>query len=150
MSPQNPVIDVPPSWTLLQFNFAQALTNAGGTIPLVINPNVAYTLYCTHDPSPTCTPPPTNISQERFALHDNIWNIVPAFFRVVPHRPVLAVLDIHEDLALVHPRDATPRGIVAEHREPEPIDASSIMMKPRYASSARYRVALADMTDRGR
>ena len=33
MSLQNPVtsgLNIPPSWTLLQFNFAQALTNAGG------------------------------------------------------------------------------------------------------------------------
>ena len=84
MSLQNPVTVVPASWTLLQFNFAQPLTNAGGTIPLVINPNVGYTPYCAYDPSPTCTPPPTNISQERFALPDNLWYVVPAwYYRVI-------------------------------------------------------------------
>ena len=42
MSLQNPVTQHSgPSWTLLQFNFAQALTNAGGTIPLVIDPERA-------------------------------------------------------------------------------------------------------------
>jgi hypothetical protein len=80
MSLQNPVTVIPASWTLLQFNFAQPLTNAGGTIPLVINPNVAYTPYCTYDPSPTCTPPPANISQERFALPDNLYGVVTAFY----------------------------------------------------------------------
>ena len=38
MALQNPVtsgLGIPISWTLLQFNFAQPLTNAGGTIPLV-------------------------------------------------------------------------------------------------------------------
>jgi hypothetical protein len=80
MALQNPVTNTPVSWTYLQFNFAQALTNAGGTIPLVVNPNVAYTPYCTEDYSPTCTPPPPNISQERFALPDNLYNVVPGFF----------------------------------------------------------------------
>ena len=44
MSLQNPVtsgLGIPPSWTLLQFNFTQALTNAGGTIPLVDRPERA-------------------------------------------------------------------------------------------------------------
>jgi len=77
---QNPVTNIPVSWTLLQFNFAQPLTNAGGTIPLIINPNVAYTPYCTYDPSPTCTPPPANISQERFSLPDNLYGVVTAFY----------------------------------------------------------------------
>ena len=84
MALQNPVTNTPVSWTYLQFNFAQPLTNAGGTIPLVINPNVAYTPYCTEDYSPTCTPPPGNISQESFALPDNLYGVVPGFFyRVV-------------------------------------------------------------------
>jgi Beta-propeller repeat len=91
MSLQNPVTVTPPSWTLLQFNFAQPLTNAGGTIPLVINPNVPYTPYCAHNPSPTCTPPPGNISQELFALPDNIWGVVPAwYYRVIVSGTVTA------------------------------------------------------------
>ena len=60
--------------------FAQPLTNAGGTIPLIVNPNVAYTPYCNYDPSPTCTPPPANISQERFSLPDNFYNVPTAFY----------------------------------------------------------------------
>ena len=94
MSLQNPVtagLGIPPSWTMLQFTFAQALTNAGGTIPLVINPNVPYTPYCAINPWPTCTPPPTNISQELFALPDNLWNIQPAwFYRVIVSGTVTA------------------------------------------------------------
>jgi hypothetical protein len=91
LSLQNPVTDTPPSWTLLQFNFAQPLTNAGGTIPLVINPNVPYTQYCAHNPSPTCTPPPGTISQELFALPDNIWGVVPAwYYRVIVSGTVTA------------------------------------------------------------
>jgi hypothetical protein len=81
MALQNPVTNTPVSWTYLQFNFAQPLTNAGGTIPLVvINPNVVYTPYCTEDYDPRCTPPPANISQESFALPDNLYNVVPGFF----------------------------------------------------------------------
>jgi hypothetical protein len=88
---QNPVTNIPVSWTLLQFNFAQPLTNAGGTIPLIINPNVAYTPYCTYDPSPTCTPPPANISQERFSLPDNLYGVVTAFYyRVIVSGTVTA------------------------------------------------------------
>jgi hypothetical protein len=93
---QNPVTYivntvVPLSWTLLQFNFAQPLTNAGGTIPLVINPNVAYTPYCHENPSPTCTPPPANISQELFALPDNLWMVTTAFYwRVIVSGSVTA------------------------------------------------------------
>jgi hypothetical protein len=91
MALQNPVTNTPVSWTYLQFNFAQALTNAGGTIPLVVNPNVAYTPYCTEDYSPTCTPPPGNISQENFALPDNLYGVVPGFFyRVVVSGSVTA------------------------------------------------------------
>ena len=94
MSLQNPVtsgLNIPPSWTLLQFNFAQALTNAGGTIPLVINPNVPYTPYCADNPSPTCTPPPANISQELFALPDNPFGVPPAwYYRVIVSGTVTA------------------------------------------------------------
>jgi len=80
MALQNPVTNTPVSWTYLQFNFKQPLTNAGGTIPLVVNPNVAYTPYCTEDYAPTCTQPPPDISQERFALPDNLYGVVPGFY----------------------------------------------------------------------
>jgi hypothetical protein len=91
MALQNPVTNTPVSWTALQFNFRQPLTNAGGTIPLLVDPNVDYTPYCTEDYSPTCTPPPANISQERFALPDNLYNVVPGFFyRVVVSGSVTA------------------------------------------------------------
>jgi hypothetical protein len=88
---QNPVTNVPVSWTALQFNFAQPLTNAGGTIPLVVNPNVPYTPFCTEDYSPTCTPPPVGISQERFALPDNLYGVPTGFFyRIVVSGSVTA------------------------------------------------------------
>jgi hypothetical protein len=94
MALQNPVtsgLNIPPSWTLLQFSFAQALTNAGGTIPLVINPNVPYTPHCANNPSPTCTPPPGNISQELFALPDNPFGVPPAwYYRVIVSGSVTA------------------------------------------------------------
>jgi hypothetical protein len=80
MALQNPVTNTPVSWTYLQFNFAQPLTNAGGTIPLVVNPNVAYSPYCTEDYSPTCTRPPAQVSQESFALPDNLYGVVPGFY----------------------------------------------------------------------
>jgi hypothetical protein len=87
---KNPVTDLPISWTTLQFNFAQPLTNAGGTIPLVVNPAVVYTPYCLSDLSPTCVPPPTTISQERFALPENPW-VTPAFYyRVIVSGSVVA------------------------------------------------------------
>jgi hypothetical protein len=94
MSLQNPVtsgINIPPSWTLLQFNFAQPLTNAGGTIPLVIDPNVPYTQYCAHNPAPNCTPPPGTISQELFALPDNPFFVAPVwYYRVIVSGTVTA------------------------------------------------------------
>jgi hypothetical protein len=97
MSLQNPVtsgLGIPPSWTLLQFNFKQALTNAGGTIPLVIGPNVPYTPHCANNPSPTCTPPPENISQELFALPDNPFGVPPVwYYRVIVSGSVTAVTD---------------------------------------------------------
>ena len=70
LSMQNPISGPtsPPVWTTLQFNLAQPLTNAGGTIPLVINPNVAYTTYCVDNLPGICTPPPANISQEMFEM----------------------------------------------------------------------------------
>ena len=80
MALQNPVTNTPVSWTYLQFNFAQALTNAGGTIPLVVDPNMPYTPYCTEDYSPTCTPPLPDISQESFALPDNLYGVQTGFF----------------------------------------------------------------------
>ncbi len=91
MALQNPVTNTPVSWTYLQFNFARALTNAGGTIALVVNPNVAYTSYCTEDYAPTCTPPPGTISQESFALPDNLYGVQTGFFyRVVVSGSVTA------------------------------------------------------------
>ena len=94
MSLQNPVtsgLGVPNSWTLLQFNFRQPLTNAGGTIPLVVDPNVAYTPWCAHNPSPTCNPPPTNISQELFTLPENEFNVPPVwYYRVIVSGTVTA------------------------------------------------------------
>jgi hypothetical protein len=90
MSVRNPVTNLPISWTTLRFDFAQPLTNAGGTIPLVINPNVAYTPYCLSDLLPTCTPPPANISQERFALPENPWVVSAFYWRVVVSGTVTA------------------------------------------------------------
>jgi hypothetical protein len=86
----NPVTDLPISWTTLQFNFAQPLTNAGGTIPLVINPDVVYTPYCLSDLSPTCVPPPTDISQERFALPENPWVVSAFYYRTIVSGTVVA------------------------------------------------------------
>jgi hypothetical protein len=80
MALQNPVTNTPVSWTYLQFNFAHALTNLRETIPLVVDPNFVYTPYCTEDYAPTCTPPRGDISQESFALPDNLYNVVPGFF----------------------------------------------------------------------
>ena len=82
MALQNPVtpLNTPVSWTYLQFNFAHALTNAGGTIPLVIDPNLSTLPTAPKTIAPTCTPPRGNISQESFALPDNLYNVVPGFF----------------------------------------------------------------------
>lgn len=41
-----------------------ALTNAGGTIALVIDPNVAYSTYCIDNLPGLCTPPAANIWQK--------------------------------------------------------------------------------------
>jgi hypothetical protein len=90
MGLQNPVTPLPISWTTLQFNFAQPLTNAGGTIPLVVNPTVAYTEYCLSDLSPACVPPPTTISQERFALPENPWVVSAFWYRVIVSGSVTA------------------------------------------------------------
>ena len=49
-------------------NFAQPLTNAGGTIPLVVNSNAIYSTFCVNDTDPTCIVPPANIAQELFAM----------------------------------------------------------------------------------
>jgi hypothetical protein len=84
-------LNIPPSYTLLQFNFAQALTNAGGTIPLVIDRNDPYTPWCAHNPSPTCTPPRVDISQELFALPDNLYGVPPVwYYRVIVSGSVTA------------------------------------------------------------
>jgi hypothetical protein len=91
MALQNPVTNTPVSWTYLQFNFAQPLTNAGGTIPLVVNPNRPYTPFCVEDYAPTCTPPLPDISQESFALPDNLYGVPTGFFyRVVVSGSVTA------------------------------------------------------------
>jgi hypothetical protein len=90
MGLQNPVTPLPISWTTLQFNFAQPLTNAGGTIPLVVDPTVAYTEYCLSDLSPACVPPPTTISQERFALPENPWVVSAFWYRVIVSGSVTA------------------------------------------------------------
>jgi hypothetical protein len=77
-------LSVPIAWTQLQLNFPQALTNAGGTIPLVIDPNVAYSTYCVDNTPGHCTPPPANISQEQFGLPPNIYSIFSDFyFRII-------------------------------------------------------------------
>jgi hypothetical protein len=79
------------AWTVLQLNFAQALTNAGGTIALAINPNVAYSPYCVDNTPALCTPPPTNISQEEFAMPPNPWIASSGFyFRTVVSGSVIA------------------------------------------------------------
>jgi len=64
----------------LQLNFAQALTNAGGTVALVTNPNVAYDSFC-ENTSMFCTPPPNNISQESFKLAYD--TVISGYFRVI-------------------------------------------------------------------
>jgi hypothetical protein len=91
---QNPVtsgLGIPNSWTLLQFNFKQALTNAGGTIPLVVDPNAGYTPYCDNTPRNPCAPPPPTISQELFALPENQFNVPPAwYYRVIVSGSVTA------------------------------------------------------------
>ena len=91
LSLQNPIgLGSPPSWTLLQFNFAQALTQAGGTVALVTNPNVAYTPYCKDNLPGICTPPPANISQELFA-QPPAWGYNSGFhFRVIVSGTVTA------------------------------------------------------------
>ena len=64
-------VGIPIAWTELQLNFPRALTNAGGTIPLVIDPNVGYSTYCVDNLPGLCTPPPANISQEQFGMPPN-------------------------------------------------------------------------------
>jgi hypothetical protein len=75
---------IPIAWTELQLNFPQALTNAGGTIALVIDPNVAYSTYCVDNLPAICTPPPANISQEQFGMPPNVYTGTSSFyFRVI-------------------------------------------------------------------
>jgi hypothetical protein len=94
MSLQNPVtsgLGIPNSWTLLQFNFAQPLTNADGTIPLVVDPNAQYTPYCDNTLQNPCAPPPTTISQELFALPEGPFTAHPAwYYRVIVSGSVTA------------------------------------------------------------
>jgi len=91
MSLQNPLATSDPrqawAWSLLQLNFAQALTNAGGTVALVTNPNVAYDSFCANT-SLFCTPPPNNISQESFKLAYD--TVISGYFRVVVSGTVTA------------------------------------------------------------
>ena len=68
LSVQYPISTSSPVWTLLQLNFAQPLTNAGGTVPLVVDPNAVYSTFCVNDIDPTCVVPPGNIAQELFAM----------------------------------------------------------------------------------
>ena len=87
LSMQNPISAPlsPPVWTTLQFNFAQPLTNAGGTTPLS-NLNVADSTHCVDNLPGICTPPPANISQEMFAMPP-WWNgpilVSGYYFRVI-------------------------------------------------------------------
>jgi hypothetical protein len=88
LSMQNPVSapQDPPVWTLLQLNFAQPLTNAGGTVALVTNPNAAYTPYCVDNLPGICSPPPGTISQELFAMppwQNGTVVVSGYFFRVI-------------------------------------------------------------------
>ena len=87
---QNPLSVTPPAWTLLQLNFAQALTNAGGTVALVTNANVAYTPYCVDIIAIGCTPPPGNISQELLALPPYLGINSGYHFRVIVSGTVTA------------------------------------------------------------
>jgi hypothetical protein len=95
LSMQNPIGSPysAPVWTTLQFNFAQPLTAAGGTIALVTNPNVAYSSYCIDNLPGICTPPPGNISQELFAMPP-VWtgtsNVSGFHFRVIVSGTVTA------------------------------------------------------------
>ena len=90
--PQNPVtsnLDNPSvnNWTMLALAFARPLTDAGGVVPLVVNPDVAYTPYCNGMPALRCVIPPMNISQKWFAQPF----LNPGFFyRVVTGGSVIA------------------------------------------------------------
>jgi hypothetical protein len=91
LSLQNPAGVARPAWTLFQFNFAQALTNAGGTVPLVVDPVVAYSTYCMDKIPAICTPPPANISQEYFAMPPYPGYVTSAYyFRVMVSGSVTA------------------------------------------------------------
>ena len=46
--------------------FSQPLTNNGGTVPLVVNPNAPFKPICTYDI--TCQYPPNDISQEYYSM----------------------------------------------------------------------------------
>ena len=82
MALQNPVTpDIPVSWTYLQFNFrtARLRTRAGkfpwSSIPLLSTlPTAPKTI------GRRARRRGANISQESFALPDNLYNVVPGFF----------------------------------------------------------------------
>jgi hypothetical protein len=94
MALQNPVTSGPGrpnSWTYLQFNFRQPLTNAGGTIFLEVDPNAQYTPYCDDTLQNPCAPPLTTISQELFALPQGPFTVHPEwYYRVIVSGSVTA------------------------------------------------------------
>ena len=62
-----PATSLDPSWATMRLVFAQALTNAGGEIPLVTDPNASFTPFCTGVYPFACVVPPANISYEYFS-----------------------------------------------------------------------------------
>jgi FG-GAP-like repeat/FG-GAP repeat len=50
--------------------FSQPLTNAGGSVPLVVNPNASFKPFCTYPI--TCYPPPNDISQEYYHVPSTV------------------------------------------------------------------------------
>ena len=90
LSVQYPISTSAPVWTL-QLNFAQPLTNAGGTISLVMDPNAVYSTFCVNDIDPTCIVPPANIAQELFAMPPDPPNQTSGFYyRVIVSGTVTA------------------------------------------------------------
>ena len=74
----------------MQLNFAQPLTNAGGTVPLTTGPNVVYSRFCVDDLPAICTPPPTTVSQERLAIPPNTITSSGFYYRVIVSGTVTA------------------------------------------------------------
>jgi hypothetical protein len=90
LSAQDPLSNNPPAWTTMQLNFAQPLTNAGGTVPLATGPNVVYSTFCVDDLPGMCTPPPTTVSQERLAVPPNTITSSGFYYRVIVSGTVTA------------------------------------------------------------